>query len=366
MYGSATRGLEPGTRQLLSARANAAKSGDTLPAAFDSQASCDLDRDSFTDLVVATDPVQRHRPPARAAAGPLRLPGGLTGKAVTLRIPDKARVGNEWPDHPVCGDFNGDGRTDLVVTTGEGRISFLRGPFTRSGAPAAPSPCPAAAPISRHPPRRPTRTATATTTSSTPPSPTGPVRPPREAAAGHPQRSGPHRRRVPLQGPGERHPHGPSAPPRTLPCSVTRTTTATRTRTPSSARTGRDDGPDRPVPGRHPGPRQDHVLHGALPALTAREFGSGRPPGSPRGCHSSAAKAPLFPGSHTAPTWTRYVRYVAGFRIGRGRDNRTPQQHPQQQQPYGTQAPPPPYGQQAWPRQGQRRTVQRRAQRQQT
>ncbi|QNE76403.1 YIP1 family protein [Streptomyces finlayi] len=40
---------------------------------------------------------------------------------------------------------------------------------------------------------------------------------------------------------------------------------------------------------------------------------------------------------------------MAGFRIGRGRDNnRTPQQHPQQQ-PYGTQAPPPSYGQQSWP-----------------
>ncbi|TWG04142.1 Yip1-like protein [Streptomyces brevispora] len=42
--------------------------------------------------------------------------------------------------------------------------------------------------------------------------------------------------------------------------------------------------------------------------------------------------------------------YVAGFRIGRGRDNRTPQQAQQQprQQPYGNQAPPP-YGQQPWP-----------------
>ena len=41
---------------------------------------------------------------------------------------------------------------------------------------------------------------------------------------------------------------------------------------------------------------------------------------------------------------------MAGFRIGRGRDNRTGQQHPQQQQqPYGTQAPPPPYGRQSWP-----------------
>ncbi|MFD9499683.1 Yip1 family protein [Streptomyces sp. NPDC060035] len=40
---------------------------------------------------------------------------------------------------------------------------------------------------------------------------------------------------------------------------------------------------------------------------------------------------------------------MAGFRIGRGRDNRTQQQHPQQQQPYGTQAPPQPYGRQSWP-----------------
>ncbi|MCX4676005.1 YIP1 family protein [Streptomyces sp. NBC_01433] len=42
---------------------------------------------------------------------------------------------------------------------------------------------------------------------------------------------------------------------------------------------------------------------------------------------------------------------MAGFRIGRGRDNRTPQQpqqHPQQQ-PYGGQAPQPPYGGQSWP-----------------
>ncbi|MGW6742488.1 Yip1 family protein [Streptomyces sp. NPDC055025] len=53
---------------------------------------------------------------------------------------------------------------------------------------------------------------------------------------------------------------------------------------------------------------------------------------------------------------------MAGFRIGRGRDNRTPRQQPQRQgqQPYGRQAAPPPgyggghqaappYGQQQWP-----------------
>ncbi|WP_175411947.1 Yip1 family protein [Streptomyces sp. TRM64462] len=52
---------------------------------------------------------------------------------------------------------------------------------------------------------------------------------------------------------------------------------------------------------------------------------------------------------------------MAGFRIGRGRDNRTPQQHPQQQAPYGGQAAPPssptsptsPYApRQQWPQGG--------------
>ncbi|MFD3936143.1 Yip1 family protein [Streptomyces sp. NPDC058611] len=44
---------------------------------------------------------------------------------------------------------------------------------------------------------------------------------------------------------------------------------------------------------------------------------------------------------------------MAGFRIGRGRNNnRTPQQPPQQQ-PYGQQQPPPPYGQQPYPPQQQ-------------
>ncbi|WEH40575.1 Yip1 family protein [Streptomyces sp. AM 2-1-1] len=48
---------------------------------------------------------------------------------------------------------------------------------------------------------------------------------------------------------------------------------------------------------------------------------------------------------------------MAGFRIGRGRDNRTPQQpqrtgQPQQRQPYGGQAPQPPYGAQQWPQGG--------------
>lgn len=138
VYGSASRGLDPSVRQLLSAHANAAKIGDTLPSAFDAEASCDLDQDGFTDLIVATDPPYNGigRPPV-----PLQIlfgsSAGLTGKAVALRIPDRARFGNEWPDHPVCGDFDGDKKPDLAVTASSGRFSFLRGPFTRDGRPHA-------------------------------------------------------------------------------------------------------------------------------------------------------------------------------------------------------------------------------------
>ncbi|MFF3323496.1 FG-GAP repeat domain-containing protein [Streptomyces sp. NPDC002889] len=149
VYGTAgPRTLDPAVRQLLTPRTHAAEVENTLPAAFDAEASCDLDKDGYADLVVGTDPPYDGigRPPV-----PLQLlfgsPAGLTGKAVVLRIPEQARYGNDWPDHPVCGDFDGDGATDLAVTASAGRLSFLRGPFTRAGAPrAAKAPIPGGGP----------------------------------------------------------------------------------------------------------------------------------------------------------------------------------------------------------------------------
>ncbi|WP_432075632.1 FG-GAP-like repeat-containing protein [Streptomyces wuyuanensis] len=141
--------VSPNVRQLLTPRANGAAVAGTPPSAFDAVTACDLDGDGFSDLVVATDPPYdgTGRPPV-----PLQLlfggPSGLTGRAVVLRIPERARYGNEWPDHPVCGDFDGDGAPDLAVTASEGRVSFLRGPFRRTGAPRAAGPAvPGAGPV---------------------------------------------------------------------------------------------------------------------------------------------------------------------------------------------------------------------------
>ncbi|MEU0439983.1 VCBS repeat-containing protein [Streptomyces sp. NPDC006186] len=135
VYGSAD-GLTPGARRLISPQRQAARVDGQAPALFDAEDSCDLDGDGFTDLIVTTDPPYdgQGRPPV-----PLQVlfgsPDGLTGTAVVLDVPDRARYGNDWPDQPVCGDFDGDGAEDLVLHASEGRLSFLRGPFTREGSP---------------------------------------------------------------------------------------------------------------------------------------------------------------------------------------------------------------------------------------
>ncbi|MGY0017517.1 FG-GAP repeat domain-containing protein [Streptomyces sp. YJ-C3] len=136
VYGRKGHGLDPATRQVLSPAKYAAQTKGQTPAAFSSEASCDLDRDGFADLVVSTDPPYdgQGQPPV-----PLQIlfgsPTGISGKGVKLRIPAQARFGNDWPDQPVCGDFDGDGKDDLVVHASDGRLTFLPGPFTRAGAP---------------------------------------------------------------------------------------------------------------------------------------------------------------------------------------------------------------------------------------
>ncbi|MEU6373511.1 VCBS repeat-containing protein [Streptomyces sp. NPDC046909] len=134
VYGGA-RGLMSGARQLLSPAKQAAATRGQLPAVFEAEATCDLDGDGFTDLVVSTDPPfdGQGQPPV-----PLQIlfgsPAGLTGKAVKLTVPGRARAGNDWPDQPVCGDFDGDKAADLVLHASGSQLTYLRGPFTRKGA----------------------------------------------------------------------------------------------------------------------------------------------------------------------------------------------------------------------------------------
>ncbi len=282
--GDPERPLDPAVRQLLSARANAAKSGNTLPAAFDAEDACDLDRDGFTDLIVSTDP-----PYNGIGAPPVPLQilfgsaTGLTGKAVTVRIPQQARYGDTWPAHPVCGDFDGDGGADLAVTAyGAGRITFLPGPFTRAGAPrgAALLPVPDGGPYLYAPePEADTdgdgHDDLVTSAHPHTPRPGGGGRPPPRLGEG----PVPPGRRVRVRGGAApdrtaedhgRHPHHPPEPRRP------------RRRREAGHRgadvPGRAAGPGRAPPGGYHGPTLRHLLHVGLPPLNSPVRGPGFTP----------------------------------------------------------------------------------------
>ncbi|WP_328861251.1 FG-GAP repeat domain-containing protein [Streptomyces sp. NBC_00306] len=145
VYGTAgPRALDPSVRRLLTPRAHATAVRDRLPAVFEAAASCDLDGDGFADLVTTTDtpPYDGTRRPPATLQLLFGSPSGLSGAAIALRIPERARPGDVQPGAvqpgAVCGDFDGDGSADLavIVSAREAgfRLGFLRGPFTRTGA----------------------------------------------------------------------------------------------------------------------------------------------------------------------------------------------------------------------------------------
>ncbi|MFE1044641.1 FG-GAP repeat domain-containing protein [Streptomyces olivaceus] len=129
VYGS-SRGLVPGTRQLLTPKRYAAPADGQSPAVFETEATCDLDGDGFTDLVVTTDPpYDGHLSYLR---GPFTRKGAPREAAAPLASPGEAPTGP-------AADVNRDGYDDLVVraSAGPGKAYVvLGGPDgpTRTGA----------------------------------------------------------------------------------------------------------------------------------------------------------------------------------------------------------------------------------------
>ncbi len=165
VYGTEDAPLDPGARQLLSARENAAKSGNTLPAAFEAEAACDLDRDGFTDLVVSTDPRTTASAPrpcrSRSCSARHRAWPARRSPYASRRRPAPAMRGLS---------------TRSAATSTATAAPTWRSPRATTGSPscAAPSPAPGnrparpcsrtAARICTPPSPGPTPTATATTT----------------------------------------------------------------------------------------------------------------------------------------------------------------------------------------------------------
>ncbi len=144
VYGTAgPRALDPSVRRLLTPRAHATAVRDRPPAVFEAAASCDLDGDGFADLVITTDTPPYDgtgRPPA-ALQLLFGSPTGLSGAAVALRIPEQARLGDVQPGRPSAATSTATAariwRSPPPHAEAGFRVGFLRGPFTRTGAPRA-------------------------------------------------------------------------------------------------------------------------------------------------------------------------------------------------------------------------------------
>jgi len=124
MYGTRT-GLSASRHQVLAGNPGTGDGG-AYSGFGESMAAGDLDGDGYDDLVVGFD---RVAPTVSVAWGG---PRGLSGRTPLSFTPKYS------PSPMIVGDFDGDGRNDLVVATGVGNdggteTRMFRGPFGRDG-----------------------------------------------------------------------------------------------------------------------------------------------------------------------------------------------------------------------------------------
>ncbi|MFI1865779.1 FG-GAP-like repeat-containing protein [Streptomyces jumonjinensis] len=135
LYGSKT-GVKADKRKVLTQDSpgvpGTAEEYDAFGAAM---TSADLDRDGYTDLLVASD---RESVGTREGRGSVVViwggKSGLTASGATLPAPDFS----EWAgfgQNLTAGDHDGDGDVDVSVAARDGATHY-KGPFTRKGAPA--------------------------------------------------------------------------------------------------------------------------------------------------------------------------------------------------------------------------------------
>ncbi|MFE1781720.1 FG-GAP-like repeat-containing protein [Streptomyces sp. NPDC059506] len=139
MYGSAA-GVGAGSRTIVSQSTagvpGAAEAGDRFGY---KTVARDLDGDGLTDLAVHS---QGESVDATVSHGTVTVlwgrAGGLTGEGAAVVQAPAGSTGWDVGGNLAAGDFNGDGRADLLMRHGtEWNLrSVLFGPFTRAGAPA--------------------------------------------------------------------------------------------------------------------------------------------------------------------------------------------------------------------------------------
>ncbi|MGW7518734.1 FG-GAP-like repeat-containing protein [Streptomyces sp. NPDC054796] len=138
VYGSPT-GLDPATRTVLGQDSPGVPGAAERGDLFGHRlVARDLDGDGLTDLAVSSPGESRANPVGAGSATVLwGARSGLSGQGSVVVDPGEDETYGVGDDL-TGGDFDGDGAQDLLMFRGDARgYTVLRGPFTRAGAPAS-------------------------------------------------------------------------------------------------------------------------------------------------------------------------------------------------------------------------------------